>query len=118
MSRRADEPTWLDSILERLGIPGRTSVSLDEIGEAIGGDWVTPLDIERVFEAIESHGARVGDEARASLAPLLGQVLKAARALRVAGGVVTPSSVAAASGLEEREVRVALLYAEVLARGR
>lgn len=112
------DAAWLDRVLAQLTVDGQRSVSLDEIGEAIGLDWATADQIESLFQKLEAQGFAVADESPASLAPLLAQVLAAARELRTAGLGKTPSSIAERTGLTPRQVRVALLYGEVLGRGR
>ncbi len=112
------EADWLDRVVAQLSVDGPRTVSLDQIGEAIGLDWATAAQIEHLFQKLEARGFAVADESPASLAPLLARVLAAARELRTAGLAKTPSSIAERTGLTPREVRVALLYGEVLGRGR
>ncbi len=92
-------------------------VTLDEIGEAFGLDWAKPEQIEWLFDQLESRGFTIGEPEPVALAALLRSVLVAARGLRAAGRAASPSDIASDTGLDVREVRVALLYAEVLGRG-
>lgn len=109
--------SWVERVLGELLKDGPRVVSLDEIGEAIGVEWATPVQIEELFGRLEESGASVGDPEVASLSPLLVRVLGVARELKARGQRIDPTSIAARAGLTPREVRVALLYGEVLSRG-
>ncbi len=61
-------------------------------------------------------GVVVRQAFEANVRGLLGQVLAAARSLRAERRSIAPAAIAERSGLSEREVRVALLYAHVLER--
>lgn len=88
-------------------------ISLDELGEVVGAAAVTPIHIERLIDALEAEGFQVGDEGR-EVSVLLRQVLVAARVLKAEGRAPSPRNIAERSGLSLREVRVALLFADVL----
>lgn len=113
---------WVRGVLSRLGLEGPhaaapRTVSLDEIGEAIGLEWASPDRVEALFVSLEASGHRIGDVEAVDLGPWLVRTLAAARSERAAGRSVTPRALAEVTGLEPRQVRVALLYADVLARG-
>lgn len=111
----------LSSLLERAR--GRSlnansevaTVSLDELSEVLG--MHAPLEaIEQAIEFLESHEVRVDVESPVDLGALLRQVLSAARELRRDSMRFGLSELAQKTGLSLREVKVALLYAEVLKR--
>ena len=91
-------------------------VTLDQVGESIGIEAVTAPQIDELITALEAAGILVESELGPGVQPLLHRVLLAARQLKSQGASVAPERVAEASGLSVREVRVALLYAEVLYR--
>lgn len=105
---------WVERQLELL-TPHEGVVSLDQIGEVIGAQAVTQLQIEQLFDALEERGVRIEQEGTA-VSELLRQVLSAARTLKGEGQALRPSVISERSGLSVREVRVALLFADVLRR--
>lgn len=108
---------WVSSIAEALLRQGARDFTLDEIAEAIGTRVAGPPEIERLFELLEAAGGTIAAGLETEeLAPLLVRVLRAARALRAQGAAASPEAIAAALGVTAREVRVALLYGEVLGR--
>ncbi len=93
------------------------TVSLDQIGYALGTRAVSTEEIELVFATLEARGREVtgpeggGGEAR------LGRVVASARALAAARGRrATIAEIAADAGLTEIEVRHALALARVIQR--
>lgn len=114
----AKREEWLVEMLTELLGPGNQQVSrtisLDEIGLAIGEQAVSTDDIEALFVRLESRGARIGDDEEPDLKSLLRRVIQTALALRKEGQRPSPVSIAERSGLSLGAVRVALLYSEVL----
>ena len=91
-------------------------ITLDAVGEVVGAQAVSAADIEALFDALDARGVTVADGLGAQMSVLLERVLEAARALRARGERLSPAAVAQQSGIGEREVRVALLFARVLGR--
>jgi hypothetical protein len=89
-------------------------VSLDRLGAVIGDERVDTEQVDALIVAIEAAGVPVVSEFGAGVAPLLRRVLEVARTLRARGEPIAPSAIARAANLSLREVRVGLLYAEVL----
>lgn len=113
MSLRPPVEAVLRALLARAG----DSVSLDEIGEAIGTTAVSMPDIEALFDALESHGKRIAEPPAAKVSASLRTVLAAARDLaRETGETPTPQAIARRAGLSLEEVRRALLFATVVQR--
>jgi hypothetical protein len=91
-------------------------LSLDAIGEAIGGAPITTDEIEHVFHALEAAGRQV-ERVTPRVREHLAVVLREARRLRQQQkSAPSIESIAAATGLNEGAVRAALLYASVLGR--
>jgi hypothetical protein len=103
-------------IVARLLRDGHEIVTLDDIGEAIGVDLASPDRIEAIFGALEARSIEIRASESSSLPELLHRVLGAARSLRQKGLASTPAAIAQELQISSREVRVALLYAEVLSR--
>lgn len=112
MSQRDWVLRHVELLLERY--PG--GITLDAVGEVVGAQAVTPAAIEALFDELEARGIEVQDGLSAELSALLEVVLIAARALRLRGQRLSPAAVALEAGKSEREVRVALLFAQVLER--
>lgn len=114
----AQREEWIVQMLNVLLGPGdeqvSRTISLDEIGQAIGDRSVSTDDIEALFVRLESRGAQIGDDEEPDLKALLRQVIQTALALRKEGLRISPSIIAERSGLSLGAVRVALLYSEVL----
>ena len=92
-------------------------LSLDAIGDAIGDLAITPEEIGWVLDALERDGRRVGTTAGLSSVAALAGVLASARALRQElGRPARVDELSARSGMSEREVRRALLFARVMSR--
>lgn len=105
------------ALLERSRSQGG-SVSLDEVATVLGDHAGNTELVSRVLEVFETEGQAVEAESSPELGGLLGQVLTLARQERAAGRSVGISALAGALQVEPRLVRVALLYAEVLMRGK
>lgn len=109
--------SWVPRVLKELLAGGPRAVTLDEIGDAIGLELASPQQIELLFDRLEAAGATVVQPPPGSLFPQLRRVLDAARQLRSTGQMTEITAIAHLTGLSAREVRVALLYGEVLGRG-
>ena len=112
-----DSETWIDEVATNLLAGGARSLSLDEVGDALGDRAVGADEVEKLLQRLESHGARIDNFVSEGLAPLLKQVISFARELREQGHNPSPSLIAKTSGLTVREVRVALLYFDVIKLG-
>jgi hypothetical protein len=98
------------------GKAGETSLSLDEVAEAIGAAAVTMPEIEAIFDALEAAGHPVTAEPKTPPAALA-RVLSTVRSVSaISGRKPTLAEIAEHSGLSPAEVRFALLYARVLVR--
>lgn len=109
---------WLEQMVMLLlnsSARGRpASVSLDQIGEAIGSAQVSTVEIEMLLTRLEAEGVAIGQEDEPDLQALLRTVIQTAHALRREGLRPHPQAIAARSDLSVGAVRVALLYSEVL----
>jgi hypothetical protein len=106
----------LEVILQHLTATGPRTISLDEIGDAIGAALISQAEIEMLFDALEASGSHVGGPSP-SLKEHLFTVLREARRLQQASsGAPRVDDIARATGLSAGEVRAALLYASVLSR--
>ena len=112
MSR--DPKIWLKEILASLLPDGARTLTLDEVGEAIGERAVGSDEVELLLSALEQAGATIVESSGEGLPQLLRRVLAAAREIRALGGSPSPTSISAHSGISVRAVRVALLYADVI----
>lgn len=99
-------------------VEGGERISLDRIAEALGPLAISPPHISALIDRLEEKGIEVEAGQIPDLGELLGKVLGAARARRREGLAVSTVALGAELDLEPRLVRVALLYAEVLMRGR
>jgi hypothetical protein len=92
-------------------------LTLDAVGEALGDRPVSSVEIDWLIGALERAGRRlVGGEGRGGLEALR-IVLPAARRLsQGTGRAPTVRALTTETGLEEREVRRALLLARTLGR--
>lgn len=93
------------------------SLTVDAIGEALGALAVTADEIDQLFTALELAGRTIAAPEGVDLPGRLRDVLGATR--RVAaelGRRPTLSELAAATGLDEAQVRHALSYGRVLGR--
>ena len=118
----------LSRIVERLLSRKTSSVSLDDLGEAVGVLTISTDEIDAMVAALEAAGRSVGAEDGAvtrrerneDTAPgekFLSEVLAAARALRHGlGRSASPAEIAARSGLTLENVRHALALARVMQR--
>lgn len=109
-----DDATWLGEILSALLPDGARTVTLDEVGEALGTRVVGSAEVELLLTALEGAGATIVEPGGEGLPDLLRRVLVAAREIRLFGGTPSPTSIAERSGISVRAVRVALLYADVI----
>lgn len=94
------------------------AVSLDAIAEALGRRAGSPPHINALIERLEVLGASIETGDLPDLRGLLARVLGCARGLRARSLSPSVDAIALELGLEPRLVRVALLYGEVLMRGR
>jgi hypothetical protein len=103
-------------ILQRLLAPGCRTISLDEIGDAIGAEAISQTEIEALLDALEQAGNQVGGPSP-SIKEHLRAVLREARAIRERSQTPPHArDIALATGLSVSDVRAALLYASVLSR--
>jgi hypothetical protein len=107
----------LASIAHAIAQRGPT-VSLDEVGDALGARAILVTDVERLLFALDLRGVKVNDVDDTRAVPeCLAAVLATARQLRhVHGRVPTVSEIAEHAALPERTVRMALLFAQVMSR--
>ncbi|HET7539824.1 MAG TPA: hypothetical protein VFK05_08125 [Polyangiaceae bacterium] len=93
-----------------------SSISLDEVADAIGALPVTMPEIEAIFDALEAAGHSVAAESKNPPAALA-QVLSTVRSFTaISGRKPSLAEIAQHSGLSLGDVRFALLYARVLVR--
>lgn len=101
-------------MLARLLPDGARTLTLDEVGEAIGDRATGADEVELLLSALERAGATIVEASGEGLPELLRRVLVSAREIRGLGGNPSPTSISAHSGISVRAVRVALLYADVI----
>jgi uncharacterized protein YidB (DUF937 family) len=93
------------------------SVSLDELGEAIGVVPVSAEEVDALMAVLEKAGRRVVGPEGARGEAKLRLVIPAARALSATlGRRPTLAEIAAKTGIDEDEVRQALALARVMGR--
>jgi hypothetical protein len=107
---------WVEQHLALIRERHGARITLDAIGELVGDQRVSVQEIESLLDEIEAGGVHVDASEDQDLPRLLTLVLQTARDLRLDALPVSPTSIATRSGLTSREVRVALLFAEVLQR--
>jgi SOS response regulatory protein OraA/RecX len=108
---------WIEEVALKLLATGARTFTLDEVGEALGERAVGSEEVETLLQRLESEGAQVDSAVSDSLAPLLQKVIRYARELRAQGHAPNPRLIAERGGLSMREVRVALLYFDVIKLG-
>lgn len=91
-------------------------ISLDELGEVIGARAISASQIDALMASLERAGVAIGGDVRPDLAQVLRVVIQTARGLRGSGQRASSVAIAHASGLSLQEVKMALLYSEVLRR--
>lgn len=96
----------------------RTELSLDDIAEAIGTRRVSADEIDELFGWLELRGRVIdGRPSGPGAAALLGQVLDAARALRVElGRTPHPREIGSRANMPLELVQRALWFARILQR--
>lgn len=113
-----EQERWLEHMLKVLLAQeeGRqpSSVTLDQIGEAIGHAQISTVEIEMLFSRLEAEGVGIGAGSDPDLKGLLRTVIQTALTLRHEGKRPSPQEIASRSSLSLGSVRVALLYSEVL----
>lgn len=102
------------SLLAELLRDGSRSLTLDQIGEAIGDRSVGSEEVDLLLTRLEEAGVEVVGTGEEGMVSLLREVIRTAHLLRREGAAPTPTSIATRSGISVRAVRVALLYADVL----
>lgn len=105
---------WVAKVVAVLLFDGPRTLTLDEVGEAIGNRPVGSEDVELLLQALERAGATIAPPGGEGLVDLLRRVLVTARELRTSGETPTPTAISDKSGIPVRAVRVALLYADVI----
>lgn len=93
------------------------TLTLDELGEAIGERAVSPPEIDVMIARIEAAGRTVEERTAERGEDALKSVLTSARALLLElGRRPTPAEIAAHAGLSEASVRRALTLTKVMQR--
>jgi hypothetical protein len=95
-----------------------TSISLDEVAARLGDKASDTSIVAAVLDFLESEGATVDAGPSPDLVRILRDVLVTARLVKSQGASLRVASIAEKLDVEPRLVRVALLYAEVLMRGK
>jgi hypothetical protein len=96
--------------------PRGGTLTLDDLGEAIGTRAVTPPEIDAMIALVEAQGRAVQAPEGQRGESNLKRVLEAARALRSEGLAPRPEDIAARTGLTREEVAHALALARVMQR--
>jgi hypothetical protein len=106
----------LDAMVQLLLARDESVVSLDAIGETIGAERISQIEIEELFAEIEKAGRTIGGPTP-QVRQYLHLVIDHARRLK-GEQETTPnvSAIAEATGITVGQVRAALLYASVLGR--
>jgi hypothetical protein len=109
-------------VLEQLVASSRegATVSIDDIGEAIGAMVITAEEIDALFTALERAKRKIGAPSGARGEASLKKVVAAARAIReergAEGAKPTTKEIAKRAGLPERDVTFALALLRVMQR--
>ncbi len=103
-----------DLVLAQLSQKSSRSITLDELGDAVGTRSITAAQIEALIVALEEAGVTVGGDQQPDLKQLLKTVVQTALVLRRQGERPTAATIARASGLSSSAVKIALLYSEVI----
>jgi hypothetical protein len=107
----------VDDLLAASSRSGRTRVTLDELGTAIGSRAVSQDEIDAMIEALASAGHDVGGESTGKATDHLRSVLATARALAPGlGRNPSPAEIAEHAGISIDAVRHALALAKVMQR--
>lgn len=109
----------LEAIVESLVVQGETSrsLTLDEIGEALGTTVASADDVDAMLTALEAAGRVILSPETGDATGRLRQVLGAARDLRARNGRrPTPAEIAEQTALPVGSVRAALLLGRVMGR--
>lgn len=94
-------------------------VHLNDLAEVIGGQAVTPEEIEYLVDQLEAAGLRVGEDLDDRDVSVMGTVLASARRLQASlGRRPTVAEVASDAGLPLHEVRRALEHGAAASRPR
>jgi hypothetical protein len=94
------------------------SISLDEIGEALGVMAITAEEIDVLVTTLESRGRRVVGPSGGGGESRLKVVLATARQLRLElSRAPNPREIATRASMTEQEVRHALALAKVISKG-
>jgi hypothetical protein len=89
-------------------------LDLNTLAGAIGVTAVSAPELDLLFTELEKAGIQVESAPSPSLLPLLGQVLEVARTQRAHGLPAACSDIARTLGVDEHQVRAALLFARTL----
>src|SRR5688572_20205385 len=93
----------------------RGTVSLDEIGEALGTEVASADDVDAILAALEARGRTVVSPSAGDMKAHLRDVLAAARAIATrTGRKAKPAEIAQETGLAESSVRAALMLGRVM----
>ena len=107
----------IERIVRALLVAHGKTITLDQIGEAIGIQAVTPAQIEDIIYRLERAGRTVATPSGGDGEASLKRVLDAARELTNELGLrPTVAQISERAGLEESHVRHALSLAKVIAR--
>ncbi len=107
----------LQAIVDRLADTHPSTVSLDQLGEAVGTLAVSHEEIDRMIGALEKKGRRVEQVNAGSGPERLAKVVQAARALKeTLGRPASRAEIAAHAKMTEDEVAHALALVNVMQR--
>jgi hypothetical protein len=96
---------------------GSGELSLDAIAEALGTLNIDSEEIDALFSWLEARGRRIGEASIGRASTSLGEVLRAARALKsTLGRTPTAPEIAEHSGVPLEAVRRALLFSQIVQR--
>lgn len=96
--------------------PAGGSLTIDDIGEAIGVRAVSPPEIDEMIELLERSGRKVASPEGQRGESYLKQVVAAARELRAEGKTPRAEDIAARTGLSRADVEHALALVKVMQR--
>lgn len=96
--------------------PVGATLTIDDVGDAIGTRAVTPPEIDAMIELLEKSGRRVQAPEGQHGESHLKKVIAAARELRAEGVTARPEDIAARTGLTANEVEHALALVRVMQR--
>jgi hypothetical protein len=104
------------AVLNTLLLRADRTITLDELGDAIGAMIIAQDEIDALMQALEAEGRVIASEPGGHGEETLKQVLDAARAIKADGHSPSVAEITKMTGLPIGRVKNALALARVIAR--